>query len=556
MATVPPIATVSDPSPVGQMAGRTGSRAGPPPLPPAAEPLAPPEPPPEAPPKPRATLPPVRPATPLVRTAAGVFRKEKTIPTDRGGEAEADQTTRRSIPAWLVSLIVHTVALILLALISLPVGQGIDRLSLEFGEATEAKQFDLQTFDLESNDATAETGESQDDSPVDTDVQSLLDSVELTEVSLDLPAEVTPIGVGGAAEISVPMFGGRSGAMKSALLATYGGNQDTIDAVERGLRWLARQQDAKTGSWSMKGPYEDGSFEENRTAATAMALLAFLGDGHTPLGETEYSQIVERGLRYLIRSQDRNGFFPADVRSDMQASYAHAQATIAMSEAYAMTRLSWLRMPAEAGLRYAVEAQSPGGGWRYRPGEQGDLSVTGWYVLALRSGMSADLQIDGLPLSRTEYFLKTVETDNGALYQYMPDRGAKPAMTATGLLCRMYMGWPRGIPELGEGIEVLMDEAPLDPKNSNVYYWYYATQVLHHYGGPNWVKWNAVMKDVLPEMQIKRGRESGSWSPQYDLYGEQAGRLYQTCLTLYCLEVYYRHLPLYQPEKHGGEIQR
>ena len=544
MATVPPPATVSVPT-LGEPslpAGGSSHSTSPPPVPP-----------PERPPVDRrATLPPVRPAAvPLLRTKSSNF-KEDPPPKDRRGESDEPPATRRSIPAWLISLIVHTVGLILLALITLPAGQGIGRMSLEFGEATEAAAVDLQTFDIDSSDATAQTGESQDDSPVDTNIQSLLDSVELSEVSLDPPSEVTPIGVGGAAEVSIPMFGGRSGAMKAALLATYGGNQQTIDAVDRGLRWLARNQDHKTGAWSLKGPYEDGSFEENLTAATAMALLAMLGDGHVPEGGTEYAEVVERGLRYLIRIQDQNGFFAKDVRSDIHSSYAHAQATIAMSEAYGMTGLSWLRMPAEAGLRYAVEAQGAGGGWRYRPGEQGDLSVTGWYVLAIRSGMSAGLDIDGQPLQTTEYFLNSVQTDDGALYQYMADRGAKAAMTATGLLCRMYLGWPRDKAELADGIEVLLTEEPMDPRDSNVYYWYYATQVLHHYGGEPWEKWNGVMKELLPKIQIKLGQESGSWSPQRDLYGEQNGRLYQTCLCLYCLEVYYRHLPLYQMKKHGG----
>ena len=66
--------------------------------------------------------------------------------------------------------------------------------------------------------------------------------------------------------------------------------------------------------------------------------------------------------------------------------------------------------------------------------------------------------------------------------------------------------------------------------------------------GDYWKRWNAVMRQVLTEQQVKHGRESGSWDPQkptMDQWAPHGGRLYVTCLSLYMLEVYYRHLPIY-----------
>ena len=66
--------------------------------------------------------------------------------------------------------------------------------------------------------------------------------------------------------------------------------------------------------------------------------------------------------------------------------------------------------------------------------------------------------------------------------------------------------------------------------------------------GDHWKTWNAVMRQVLPEQQVKRGREKGSWDPErpsLDQWAPHGGRLYVTCLSIYMLEVYYRHLPLY-----------
>ena len=64
--------------------------------------------------------------------------------------------------------------------------------------------------------------------------------------------------------------------------------------------------------------------------------------------------------------------------------------------------------------------------------------------------------------------------------------------------------------------------------------------------GPDWQKWNAVMRQLLPEHQEKTGAERGSWDPNGDRWGDAGGRLYVTCLSLYTLEVYYRHLPIYR----------
>ena len=85
-------------------------------------------------------------------------------------------------------------------------------------------------------------------------------------------------------------------------------------------------------------------------------------------------------------------------------------------------------------------------------------------------------------------------------------------------------------------------------RDETSYYWYYATQVFRHMGGPTWETWNRQMRVVLPANQVLRGgrRVEGSWDPDGDRWGGYGGRLYQTCLSIYILEVYYRHLPIYQ----------
>src|SRR6185437_14345168 len=85
----------------------------------------------------------------------------------------------------------------------------------------------------------------------------------------------------------------------------------------------------------------------------------------------------------------------------------------------------------------------------------------------------------------------------------------------------------------------------------NIYYWYYATQLLHNMGNKDWPRWNVRVREGLIGMQVvDNGCARGSWDPfvpQPDQWARAGGRLFLTSLSLLTLEVYYRYLPLYQP---------
>jgi hypothetical protein len=206
---------------------------------------------------------------------------------------------------------------------------------------------------------------------------------------------------------------------------------------------------------------------------------------------------------------------------------------------------------AQKAVDYCVRVQSPQGGWRYNPGDDSDMSVTGWMVMALQSARMGGIEVPSPVFEKIEEFLESVQRgddagyDVGSRYSYQPRHGATLALSAEGLLCRQYLGWPRDDPRLAAGVDYLLANLP-DWNKRNVYYWYYATQVLHHMEGKAWQTWNEEMRQLLPDHQEKRGRERGSWDPRGDRWGDAGGRLYVTCLSLCILEVYYRHLPLYR----------
>ena len=72
---------------------------------------------------------------------------------------------------------------------------------------------------------------------------------------------------------------------------------------------------------------------------------------------------------------------------------------------------------------------------------------------------------------------------------------------------------------------------------------------MFHMGGDYWDRWNRHLNPLLLETQIKVGPEAGSWDPELpipDRWSAHAGRLYVTTMNLLNLEVYYRHLPIYE----------
>ena len=222
--------------------------------------------------------------------------------------------------------------------------------------------------------------------------------------------------------------------------------------------------------------------------------------------------------------------------------YSQGLVAIVFCEAYAMTGDENLRRYAQAAVDFIQHAQHPAGGWRYLPGQPGDMTVTGWQWMALKSGQMAKLNVGTGVLFDATKFLDTLSSHKGARYGYL-DRGPRPTTTAVGLLLRMYSGWSQDDPRLVRGVEYI---ASLGPSRKNMYFNYYATQLMSHFDGPLWERWNRQMRDRLVAEQANRGHEAGSWHYVHE-HAETGGRLYNTALAIMTLEVYYRYLPLYTP---------
>ncbi len=287
--------------------------------------------------------------------------------------------------------------------------------------------------------------------------------------------------------------------------------------------------------------------------ATALALLPFLAAGQTHKTPGPYQKTIAKGIAWLVKHQRADGDLSMGASQPM---YSHGLDTIVLCEAYGLSRDSAIGYAARKAVRFIERAQCPHtAGWRYRPGDPGDLSVTGWQIMALKSAQMAGLGDETAVLESTRKFLKSCATGRyGGLFCYMPRREETAAMTAVGMLCTQYLGAHRADPALLEGKKFLLENLPDLENARDIYYWYYATQVMHNFLGPEWDTWNRRMRRILIQTQEKYGCAMGSWSPTYpvpDPWGAQGGRLYMTSLSALTLEVYYRYLPLFRVQGPG-----
>ena len=391
-----------------------------------------------------------------------------------------------------------------------------------------------------------------------------------------------------------------------------GGPTVVIDeAILNGMLWLARHQDA-SGRWSgatcaqiceavdptkpcqPETALEAGLYSTQADVGmTSLALLAFLGAGFTSSSRaiivdklagrpiTIGRDVVLPGLKWLASQQRPDGSF-----SDAGGYflYNEALATLALCEAYGLSRNVYWKKRAQAAVDFICRAQKPNPadaskrwGWRYQPAQPGaggselseaDLSVTGWMVMALESARQAGLVVPQASVDGALDFVRW-STGEGGLVGYLgPDTAGDAivgehgefayhvgTMSAIGMCVRIFLERNLNDPVLHQGADVLARDLPAigkDPEAPQVdyYYWYYGSLALNQIDGPDapratsqyWGPWNKAMNDTILAMQdhTKGACSYGGWM-QPDRWSFGFGPVYTTAINVLTLEVYYRY---------------
>ena len=331
----------------------------------------------------------------------------------------------------------------------------------------------------------------------------------------------------------------REGALANPeVMAKLGGSPETEAAVGKALAFLAAQQE-EDGRWDL-GTNKGAAGHD--VAATAFSLLAFYGRGERHDRDCKYRANVQRGLDWLMAQQN---VATGDLRGPKpqgNAMYDQGIATLALVEAYGVTKDSALRPRAMAAIDFLADSQHEEGGWRYKPGDRGDLSVSGWMVMALASAEMSGIPVPEKTKAGVANFLKLVSGGkNGGAYGYTdsPGKGGRGgnAMDAVGFFCAQLNGASANAAKAFESSLILNSTGF---KLADVYYAYYGTVAAYQHQGPLWREWKTKMHAEF----LKAQAEDGSWAPTGS-HAAGMGTVIGTALVSLCLEAHYRYSPLY-----------
>ncbi|MHC5056219.1 MAG: VIT domain-containing protein [Planctomycetota bacterium] len=351
------------------------------------------------------------------------------------------------------------------------------------------------------------------------------------------------LGVGGG---GAGAYGFRGGGGRKRAALRGGGSRESENAVDRALEWLWQHQEPD-GGWSSD---RDASGRD-RAFVTGLATLAFLGAGHTQK-TGRHRATVARAVAWLVKRQGDDGMISSGNRAP--DSVGHAVCGLALAEAFGMARVASTGRAAQAAVDCSVDVlQAEYSGWGPAPGRAPETVATAWFVAQLKSAKVAGLRVDGRAFQGAIAFLDSVtkmkERHGAGRAGRRPGLDADATSTAASLVARQFMGWKRTDPVCIGAANAMMEELPkwsAGGDGVDLVRWYFGTMGTFQMGGDWWKQWNAALRDMLVERQV-RGAPAvdGSWEP----LGEGARRLGRAGATAACalsLEVYYRYLPIYK----------
>jgi hypothetical protein len=302
-------------------------------------------------------------------------------------------------------------------------------------------------------------------------------------------------------------------------------------AIERGLQFLLKTQN-KDGSWTS----DTGTVN---IGGTALGLMAFMVKGHFP-GFGRHGAALDRAKDYLLNLADES---PNGVMGSM---YEHGLFTLAMSEMWGMTKdvedNKKIQVALERAVQVILRAQSPLGGWRYaaRPDAGQDTSVTAMVFVSLASARQAGILVPTETIDLvTGYLREQVWNEATGGFGYQGSSGTTVACTAGGAYAAQLCGM-RDTEWVAAAIRYLEN----DPKVFNrkelghfYYAHYYAIQAMVQAGGDHYANWYPKIRDVLIGLQLA----DGSWNDN-----EEAQYPHKTPMAIIILGTPHRYIPVYQ----------
>lgn len=335
-------------------------------------------------------------------------------------------------------------------------------------------------------------------------------------------------------------------------------------AVAKALAWLASQQQP------------DGSFATlpvGQPGVTSLVVMAFMAQGEVP-GEGAYGNVLSRAIDFVTGCQKDNGLLSLvgprnqiDPNSNYQwtgipASYNHAISSLMLSEAYGMPgsrndadnrRIIELALKLTLSIQDAPKREIDQGGWRYicRWDEaDSDLSITGWYLMSLRSARNAGFDVSDEPIDEAMAYVVKCYDEGAKTFSYTlepPGRPFSRAMSGAGILALAHGGRHESTEALSAGDWLLRYRFRtyndrMGDKDSYHYGTFYSCQAMYQLGGKYWESYYPTAVAQLLEGQ----GANGSWSVDSNFNESNYGQCYTTALSVLTLSVSNELLPIFQ----------
>jgi hypothetical protein len=290
---------------------------------------------------------------------------------------------------------------------------------------------------------------------------------------------------------------------------------------ERGLRWLAQNQNDQ-GCW------EDSTGSE--PGVVGLAVLAFLAHGEDP-NYGPYAKNIHNGIDFILSEQSpTNGYIG-------NSMYNHGFATLALAEAYGMVDDPKIAPALKKAVDLILSAQKRNRfhGWRYTPDSRdADTTVTGCQFVALMAARNAGIPVPQEAFTKALAYLARCRSSSNGGYGYTSASGAKPTLTAIGVLC-LCLAKETDSKAFHKSLAYLSDHINYRDRFYPYYFEYYMSQGLFQADEKLWRQWNALNIRYLSVLQ----QPDGSWP------GNKGGA-FNTAGALLSLALNYRFLPIYE----------
>ncbi len=306
---------------------------------------------------------------------------------------------------------------------------------------------------------------------------------------------------------------------------------ETDKAIEQGLAWLAKQQNAD-GSFGGSGTYR------GNIAVTSLAGLAFMGAGSSP-GRGQYGAHIDKALVYVMDNTAPSGFIAVPSAATHGPMYSHGFGALFLAESYGMTRRAEIREKLQKAIRLIIDTQNNEGGWRYQPARRdADLSVTICQINALRAARNAGIFVPKETVENCIKYVKQSQNTDGG-FRYMLQGGVSAFPRSAAGIVALYSAAEYDGKEIDSGVAYLkqyMPEIKFGQRYSHYFYGhYYAAQAMWIRGGEDWNTWYPAIRDEL----VRRQQTQGFW--QDSICNE-----YGTAMALIILQMPNNVLPIFQ----------